>query len=208
MMVEYFDTISEVINKLKNAEDLKKIRIDNVIAIFSDIKDSTKISYEKNKAEVSDILEFFSKNFIQIHENNGAEFIDLNGDGAIALYSSENKMSAYNAVITLHNIFKINDYNIIISTGMAMDNLLGMKIKNPVLGVDNYIWAGETINIAASISKSIKYKKYSNAKTIGISEKLFKTFPIIEIKNWKKHNITRKDGEKRNVFHSYYYLIN
>ena len=63
MMVEYFDTISEVINKLKNAEDLEKIRVDNVIAIFSDIKDSTKISYEKNKAEVSDILEFFSKNF-------------------------------------------------------------------------------------------------------------------------------------------------
>ncbi len=171
--VPFFPSVVNAVDYIYGSKDFFKVRVDDVVAIFSDIKDSTKISNRKNKAQYSDVLEYFSKNFVEIHEKYGAEFIDLNGDGGIALYSGINQVNAFYAAKELNVFFKFNSYNLTISTGMAIGNLLGTKITNKTVKSINYIWAGKTINTAASISKSIKKKFNGNDKNVGISVKLF-----------------------------------
>lgn len=210
--VQYFNTVKEAVRVIYTKKDFYKVRVDDVVAIFSDIKDSTKISNNKNKAQYSDVLEYFSKSFVKIHEKYGVEFIDLNGDGGIALYSGDNQINAFNAAKELNDYFKFNDYNLTISTGMAIGNLLGTKISNNTVNSINYIWAGKTINTAASISKSIKLKKNGNDKNVGISTRLFNSLleklKNGEIKKWQDNKYSLNNDREDTEYQAYHYLKN
>lgn len=210
--VQYFNTVKEAVRVIYTKKDFYKVRVDDVVAIFSDIKDSTKISNNKNKAQYSDVLEYFSKSFVNIHEKYGVEFIDLNGDGGIALYGGDNQINAFNAAKELNDYFKFNDYNLTISTGMAIGNLLGTKISNNTVNSINYIWAGKTINTAASISKSIKAKKKGNNKNVGISSRLFNSLSNVlkfdELRKWEYNKGTLNNDSEDVGYKSYHYLKN
>ena len=210
--VPCFGTVEEAVSYIYDQKDFIKVRVDDVVAIFSDIKNSTKISNRKNKAEYSDILEYFSKSFVEIHELNGAEFIDLNGDGGIALYSVNKQINAFTAAKNLNEKFKYNDYSLTISTGMAKGNLLGTKISNSTVKSINYIWAGKAINTAASISKSVKLKKKGNDKNVGISSRLFNSLTIDlksgELKKWQDNKKSLNNDSEDTEYQSYHYLKN
>ena len=94
---ENFQNIEETLNKLTNyseqdiikytvifkaieksyGEVNKWIELEDAIVVFSELKNSTKISIEKQKRTTTKILEYLNYPFIEIHGEFGTEFIDI-----------------------------------------------------------------------------------------------------------------------------------
>ncbi len=158
---------------INHNNDEKWSRVDDVITVFSDLKNSTQLSQRISKEKMSDVLGKVNYPFVIIHKFFGAEFIDMKGDGGIALYSKGKEFNAlmasfmFNDYITSNENYYQKHYNLKIYTGIAQSNLLVKKISN-------YVWAGESINKAADVCKLIK--KRSDTKefsAVGMDEEFF-----------------------------------
>lgn len=197
------------------------MRVSDVIVVFSDLKNSTGISFDKQKKTMSKLLEYLNKPFIQIHQDFGAEFIDIKGDGGIAIYTNTKAIEAILAAATIKSFYtkhingKVkNEYGIdfIVETGIAQGSLLLKKIGGRDYNAP--VWAGETINKAALISKILKNRSPSN--NIGITQSLYSVIAQDRIlssyllqtcscpsgyhnKLWKEESLANHNGEK------YYY---
>ena len=157
-------------------------KVPNVIAVFSDLLDSTGISNEKRKKTYSKILEYLNYPFIQIHKKFGAEFFDIKGDGGLALYSGyEAEVRAFLAAETYKTFIekKANNYfstnyglKIVVGIGIAKGELWVKKIGSRGDGKNFYVWSGSAINNAALISKDLKRIK-RNISTIGVTEDIY-----------------------------------
>ena len=177
MSITDCETVEKALEKTK-LEVNHWMRINNVVVIFSDLKNSTGISFDKQKKTMSKLLEYLNKPFIQIHQDFGAEFIDIKGDGGIAIYTEQNAINAILAAVTTKSFYAKNingkvkttyDIDFIVETGIAQGSLLLKKIGGRAYSAP--VWAGETINKAALISKELKKKNHAN--NIGITQSLY-----------------------------------
>jgi len=151
-------------------------KVPNIIAVFSDLLNSTGISNEKRRKTYSKILEYLNYPFIQIHRKFGAEFFDIKGDGGLALYSGNKaEVRAFLAAETYKTFIekKANNYfsknyslEIVVGIGIAKGELWVKKIGSRGDGKNFYVWSGSAINNAALISKDLKRIK-RNISTIG-----------------------------------------
>lgn len=208
------------------------IEIEDAIVVFSDLKNSTKISIDKRKRTMTKILEYLNYPFIAIHNEFGADFIDIQGDGGLAIYHKDNAIKALLASITIKTYYEKYLYNklkkdykidFITTTGIAQGSLLVKKIGQRDAG-KFHVWAGDTINKSALISKELKSKMDKNsikqALYIGITEEIYSLFKSNSLKTyllmscscdnedsksqelWKKENLPKYNGKK------YYYMKN
>lgn len=182
--IESKDDIKEAVKEAELYENTWN-KVKDAVVVFSDLKNSTKISFDNTEKTMSKLLEMLNKPFIDIHTKFGAEFIDMKGDGGIAIYSPENYFNAILAAITVNTYYQLYvvkevmskyKFLFIVETGIATGDLLvkrvGIKKNNNTF----YVWSGETVNRAALISKTLKENKTSEIFTrsnVGITRELF-----------------------------------
>jgi hypothetical protein len=176
--IERYETVSKALEKAK-LEVNTWMQIDNVVVVFSDLKNSTGISFDKQDRTMTKLLEYLNKPFIKIHNSYGAEFIEIKGDGGIAIYSKENAIKALLASISIKTFYNkhINDkvkktygVDFEVTTGISKGNLKLKLIGER--GLNFPVWAGETINLSALISKELKHKTKPN-NYIGITNDIY-----------------------------------
>jgi len=187
--IEVID-VSSVKTAIKNAKlhVSKWYRVDDVVCVFSDLKGSTEISFDKQKKTMARFFEYLNKPLIQIHTDFGAEFIDVKGDGGIFLYTGKDaSVRALLAAITFKSFVEQHiqdkikkDYNIdfIVDSGIAKGDLLVKRVGQQK---DNFpVWAGETVNMAALICKTVKKKHLNqdNKMFIGLQNKIYQEVNI------------------------------
>lgn len=219
--IEYFETVSDALKKPK-LEINNWRQINDVIVVFSDLKNSTGISFDKQDKTMTKLLEYLNNPFIEIHDSYGAEFIEIKGDGGIAIYSKEKAIEALLASISIKTFYykhinkKVkNTYNVDfeVTTGISKGNLKLKLIGKR--GLNFPVWAGETINLSALISKELK-RKSSPSNYIGITNDIYKEIENKKLDEylyfccncgeksnlWKCETIPNKGGKK------YYYMNN
>jgi len=176
--IETCNTVEEALKKVKS-EVNTWMQIDNVVVVFSDLKNSTGISFDKQDRTMTKLLEYLNQPFVKIHKQFGAEFTDIKGDGGISIYSKENTIKALLASVTIKTFYfkyindkvkKTYDVNFEVTTGISKGNL---RLKNiGMRGLNFPVWAGETINLSALISKELKHKSSPN-NYIGITREIY-----------------------------------
>ncbi len=200
--IEDYDCIE---NAIKNAkiEKAEWNKVENVVAIFADLKNSTIISNEKIKRVYAKFLESIGYPFSKICKLFDVKFIDIKGDGGIALFQGQYaEVKAFLAAETyktfqekyLKNNFERNyKINYSIGIGIAKGDLLVKKV-----GSRNYsffVWAGDTINNAALISKDVK-EIYSNTSKIGISLEIYDSLSNPKFEEYLIYSCGCPNGDK------------
>jgi len=222
--IKQCDNVTQALTNAK-LEVNQWMQIDDVVVVFSDLKNSTGISFDKQDRTMTKLLEYLNKPFLKIHKEFGAEFSEIKGDGGIAIYSKENSINALLASISIKTFYfkyinekvkKTYGVDFEVATGIAKGNLrlkqIGMR------GLNFPVWAGETINLSALISKELKHKSKPN-NYIGITSKIYDEIKLKKLDEylhlscgcgsdgarenlWKKETIPNKGGKR------YYYMNN
>lgn len=218
------DTVEQALKQVKS-EVNTWMQIDDVVVVFSDLKNSTGISFDKQDRTMTKLLEYLNKPFIKIHKEFGAEFSEIKGDGGIAIYSQENAIKALLASISIKTFYfkyinekvkKTYSVDFEVATGIAKGNLrlkqIGMR------GLNFPVWAGETINLSSLISKELK-KDSKPKNSIGITSDVYDEIQLKMLDDylhfscgcgnngtkqnlWRNETIPNKGGKK------YYYMNN
>lgn len=222
--IETYDTVSKALEKAK-LEVNNWMEIEDVVVVFSDLKNSTGISFNKQDKTMTKLLEYLNKPFIKIHNSYGAEFIEIKGDGGIAIYSKENAIKALLSSISIKTYYynyinqkvkKLYSVDFEVTTGISKGNLKLKLIGER--GLNFPVWAGETINLSALISKELKRKSAPN-NYIGITDDIYNEIGNNKLSKylyyscgcgnnghttplWKNETIPNKNGKK------YYYMNN
>lgn len=182
--IEPKDDIKEAVKQAELYENTWN-KVKDAVVVFSDLKNSTKISFDNTEKTMSKLLEMLNKPFIDIHTKFGAEFIDMKGDGGIAIYSPENYLNSILAAITVNTYYQLYvvkvvrekyKFSFVVETGIATGDLLVKRVGIKKNNNNFYVWSGETVNRAALISKKLKENKPSDTfsyNNVGITRELF-----------------------------------
>lgn len=208
--VEDFDSIEDAVKKA-SLETGKWCRVKNVTAVFSDLANSTGISNEKTKIGYSKILEYINFSFVKIHRKFGVDFLDVKGDGGLALYSGkEAELRAFLAAVTYKTFIEkyankfFKQYDLVLRIGMGIDmgDLLVKRIGQRK-DWNFYAWSGRVINNASLISKEIK-RVEKNRSAIGVSERIYRKIDRQCIRNWTVFSCGCPKGKKEELWSKYY----
>ena len=209
--IEDYDTVMQAINNAR-LEKGKWNRVKNVVAVFSDLLDSTGLSNEKRKTTYSKILEYLSLPFIEIHSKFKAEFFDIKGDGGIALYSGyEAEVRAFLASETYktfienkaNNYFSKYEIKLVVGIGIEKGDLLVKKVGSRGDGKNFYVWSGNAINNAALISKDLK-RIGGQYSSIGVSQEIYNKLNREVIREWVILSCGCPHGKKTNLWSQYF----
>lgn len=103
---------------------------------FSDLKNSTGISFDKQDRTMTKLLEYLNNPFIEIHNNFGAEFVEIKRNGGI-IYSKENAIKALLAISIKACIMKdisLKGFWILMSIFWSYDRYSKRKPKTQNIG--------------------------------------------------------------------------
>lgn len=157
--------------------------------LFVDLDKSSKISFKKNPITMAKIYDYFTQTLVDVfnHDSFCADYIDIKGDGAFAIYEGEYaSYKAFYAAITFRKIFeeriktKFQDdegKNLSCKIGIHKDKILVKKIGKR--GDYNEVWAGRLVNNSAKLSKEYEKnpERFNGAKSpIILSDDVYKDF--------------------------------
>ncbi len=141
------------------------IKIKDVICVFVDMKGSTRMSASKYSKSTAKAYQLYTGTAVKIFHEFEAPYIDVRGDGVLALFNYNNAHRALAAAVTFktfaNDTFKplVNkNYNLDIGShiGIDMKTLLvrkiGLKQHNKRSDRQNEVWAGRPVNMAAKLA--------------------------------------------------------
>lgn len=141
-------------------------RVDDVICVFVDMKNSTILSARKHAGSTASVYKLFTETAVRILDLFNPAYIDVRGDGVFALFDHDRPYTAIAAAVsfktfsTKHFKEKVKelkldievDAHIGIDQGTVLVRKLGMS---PVKGRDdrqNEVWAGKPVNMASKLA--------------------------------------------------------
>lgn len=153
-------------DELPDASGSTWYRVDNVVAVFADLKNSTQLSVGKHPRSTAAIYRAATGNVVKIYHDLDADFIQIQGDGAFGLFWGEKAIErAICAAITVKTFsektlqpklerrwpdapstgFKV---------GVASGRVLVKNIGTPRNSNEQEpIWAGKPVNHAAKAAQ-------------------------------------------------------
>lgn len=135
---------------------------EEVICLFIDLDNSSRLSQEKNKEIVAKIYDYFTQNVYEVLNLQGieADYIDIKGDGLFGIYEGENAVfKAFVAAVTFKTFFekhiknKFKNSNVVLRCKMSIN--IGKTLVKKIGGRGgdyNEVWAGELVNNAFKIA--------------------------------------------------------
>ena len=159
----------------------KWFKIKNVICVFVDMKNSTKLSATHHATSTAKAYTLFTGTAVRIFHEFGAPYIDIKGDGVFALFNASQTHVALAAAVSFRTfaqeVFKpkvANKTEVDVGSHIGIDQatLLVSKIglrRNQVRSdKHNEVWAGKAVNMAAKLSS------LSSGGEIYVSDRFFK----------------------------------
>lgn len=232
-MPEVFQIIiseqTEIFHRGRRVEDVDKIpdtpnipiedpnhwlKIPDVICIFVDMKGSTKLSATNHDKSTAGAYQLFTRTAVRLFSEFEAPYIDVRGDGVLAIFDKNQPYRAITATITFQTfaqkvfIPKINQ-----TTGLEIKAHLGID-QNTVLARkmgfkryrgrsdrQNEVWAGKPVNMAAKLAS------LSNGDQVIVSDRYFRNIDheLVQQSCGCQRNARGQDipgGEKQNVWSS------
>lgn len=141
------------------------LKIPDVICVYVDMKSSTRLSASHHEKGTAGAYQLFTGTAVRLFDAFDAPYIDVRGDGAFALFNSDQPYRAVAAAITFktfaHEIFYPTIKNI---TGVDVGSHIGIDQKTVLvkkIGLKRYedrsdrqneVWAGKPINMAAKLA--------------------------------------------------------
>jgi class 3 adenylate cyclase len=163
------------------------------VCLYVDLNKSSKMSFKKHPQTMAKIYDYFTQNLVDVYNQFDAEYIDIKGDGAFAIFEGEKaSFRAFYAAITfkelfdseISNKFKFEDEGgqkkgLGCKIGIHKDKILVRKIGSRKKY--NEVWAGRVVNNAAKLAEKYDILKSEdlivNTDTpIIVSEKVFDDF--------------------------------
>lgn len=152
---------------LKN--QLHWLRIPDVICVYVDMIDSTKLSAEKQDKTTASTYHFFTGTAVRLFHEFDSPYIDVRGDGVFALFDYDKPYTALAAAVTFKT-FAENEFipsakektGVILGCHIGIDQktVLVRKIGLSRIGDrtdrQNEVWAGKPVNMASKLASLTK----------------------------------------------------
>lgn len=198
------DEIPEKSSDFPSEASDKWLKIEDVICVYVDMKNSTQFSASSHGATTGRIYTLFTGTAVRVFKRFGASYIDIRGDGVFGLFNKNKVHSALASAVTMktfaHQTFipkvqaKKADFDTGIHIGVDQRTLLASKIglnkTKDKTDMFNEVWAGKAVNFASKIAG------FSNDNEILVSEKFYNNIKCRkalmscecgeEIKLWKE----------------------
>ena len=160
-----------------------------ISAIFVDIRNSTALFTNENKAVVAKIIKSFTSEIIEIlRDSNVCEEIGIRGDCVYAVYSSPTKDLTYDIAdktywintlfVMMNELFEYKKYpTITAGIGISTAEELIIKAGRKGVGINSKVWIGDAVTKASKLSSLANKNKigpiaFSNCTYINIIDKL------------------------------------
>jgi class 3 adenylate cyclase len=158
----------------------KWLRIDDVVCVFIDMKNSTQLSAQKQDKFTASIYQYFTDTAVKILNHFGASYIDVKGDGAFGLFKKNKIYHAFCAAMTFKTFSAyilgttIKLEKISFHIGMDMKTVLvkrlGLRKSEGKTLKQNEVWAGKPVNMASKLAF------LGNENELIASERVFDIF--------------------------------
>ena len=174
--VEKFPSLSDLY-----LEKRKWLRIRNVVAVSTDLKDSTALNFDKYAQTSARLYQAVTGSVVRLFSLFDPQFIAIQGDGAFALFHGE--LAFERAFCTAASIKKFSLASIGplidekfsdsfpdsgLKTGIASGILVAKKVG--VRGTNEPIWAGKPVNFASKCAQGAD--RHELIVTSAVYEKL------------------------------------
>lgn len=178
---------TEEVDEIPNVDQIpgegskKWLKIKDVICVFVDMKNSTKLSASHHAGTTARSYTLFTGTAVRLFKSFGARYIDIKGDGVFALFNATQVNSAFASAVTFKTFIKeeftpkVNNKTEVdtgVHIGIDQATLLVSKIglrKSKARGdMHNEVWAGKAVNMAAKLSS------LSDGDEIHVSDRYFK----------------------------------
>ena len=140
------------------------LEIPDVICVYIDMKNSTKLSTNLISRKFASIAQLFTDTAVKIFHEIKSPYIDIKGDGIFALFNNSQPHLALVGAVLFKTFVKeemlprINeDSNICtgvrigIDTGTVLVRKIGLKFHSGRTDRQNELWAGKPVNISAKL---------------------------------------------------------
>ncbi|HDY7754401.1 TPA: hypothetical protein RQL25_004581 [Vibrio vulnificus] len=177
------------VDSIPTEQSGKWLKIDNVVCVFVDMKNSTQLSASHHASSTGRVYTLFTGTAVRIFKELGASYIDIKGDGVFALFDYDKVHHAFASAVTfktfINDVFtqKVTnktEVNTGVHIGIDQATLLVSKIglrKSASRGdMHNEVWAGKAVNMAAKLSS------LSNSNEIHVSDRFYAKLKAQEAK--------------------------
>ena len=166
-------SMPDVVNE-GDSLDLSALKIDkrewhlveDVVAVAADLKSSTRIGLNKKPASTASIYEASTGGVVDIFGEFDADFIDIQGDGAFALFWGDKRLErAVCAGITVKTFSELSLVKRLtakwpddlpetgLKVGIAVSPLLVKRVGIPRTDHQEPVWAGNAVNYATKAAQ-------------------------------------------------------
>lgn len=165
-------------------ESNRWFRVDNVVCVYVDMRNSTGLSAQKHDRVTAGIYQYFTGTAVQILNHFGASYIDVRGDGAFGLFDFDQLYHAFVAGMTFKTFVarvladetpELADgepisCHIGIDTKTVLVKRVGLRRVEGQTTKQNEVWAGKPVNMAAKLAA------LGGSNDLVVSERVFKRF--------------------------------
>ena len=159
------------------------LRISKVVSVFVDMINSTQLSAGNNDKETAGVYRLYTGTAVRLFDEFEAPYIDVRGDGVLALFNKTQPHRALAAAVTFKTFTEAEitprvkektDIEIGSHIGIDQQTVLvskiGLKRHDQRSDRQNEVWAGRPVNMSAKLAS------LSKAGELLISERYFKNF--------------------------------
>jgi class 3 adenylate cyclase len=165
----------QVVNNIPSTPDipienpLHWLRIPDIVCVFVDMANSTKLSAEHHDNGTAGVYQFHTGTAVRLFARFDAPYIDVRGDGVLALFNSSQPHRALAAAVTFKTFSEEEivprvrkKTGVDIGTHIGIDQTtvlvrkIGYKRHSGRTDRQNEVWAGRPANIAAKLASLSK----------------------------------------------------
>ncbi|MFA0630351.1 adenylate/guanylate cyclase domain-containing protein [Vibrio sp. 10N.222.49.A3] len=177
------------VDSIPTEQSDKWLKIDNVVCVFVDMKNSTQLSASHYASSTGRVYTLFTGTAVRVFKELGASYVDIKGDGVFALFDYDKVHHAFASAVTfktfVNDVFtqkvtnktKVNTgVHIGIDQGTLLVSKIGLRRSASRGDMHNEVWAGKAVNMAAKLSG------LSKDDEIHVSDRFYKNLTAIEAK--------------------------
>lgn len=181
------------------------LRIPDVICVFVDMVNSTKLSAENHDASTAGAYQMFTGTAVRLFHEFNTPYIDVRGDGVFALFNSDQPYHAIAAAVSFKTFAeeefaqRLNEKtglevgcHIGLDQRTVLVRRIGLKRSGHRTDRQNEVWAGRPINMASKLASK------ASASQLMASDRFYQNID---------HDLVRyscgcPDGEKKPLWES------
>ncbi|ELA8177648.1 hypothetical protein RGL50_005221 [Vibrio alginolyticus] len=212
------------VDKIPTEQSEKWLKIENVVCVFVDMKNSTQLSAKHHASSTGKVYTLFTGTAVRIFKELGASYVDIKGDGVFALFDFDKVHHAFSAAVTFKTFVKdvfapkvANKTSVDTGVHIGIDQAtllvskIGLRRSASRGDLHNEVWAGKAVNMAAKLSS------LSKDDEIHVSPAYFKSLKAREAKYscscntqvllWEEINLSHDDRfsfDKAHVLKSFW----